>query len=166
MAAPVVGRMMADILPYLGVEPTYEEGDRAKQDVLMPDFSGLDYTAALDKAREAGLRFRTIGEGSLVSAQLPLPGLSIAAGSEVILYFEAEPSQELESIPELSGLSYEEARETLSRDGIYIKTSSLVTDAGQQRVSTQSVPAGARVGHGSVVEVTLISADETILGRY
>ena len=166
MAAPVVGRMMADILPYLGVEPEYDEAQREKQDVLTPDFSGMDPAAAQSAAREAGLRFRSIGEGGAVSAQLPLPGVSIANGSEIILYFEAEPSSELETVPDLSGLSYEEARDTLSKDGIYIQTSSLVTGYGQQRVSTQSVPAGTRVGHGSVVEVSLISTDETILGRY
>lgn len=29
MAAPVVGKMMADILPYLGVEPEYSDSELA-----------------------------------------------------------------------------------------------------------------------------------------
>ena len=166
MAAPVVGKMMADILPYLGVEPRYSDEERREMDTRVPDFSGMDRPQAIAAAREAGLRFRSIGEGEIINDQLPLPGATIAAGSEIILYFDASPSTELETVPELGGMSYEEARDTLSYYGIYIQTSSFVSDARRQRVSTQSLEPGTRVGHGSVVEVTLVSDDETILGRY
>jgi hypothetical protein len=33
-------------------------------------------------------------------------------------------------------------------------------------VGGQSIPAGARVEHGSIVSVALLSADESMLGRY
>ena len=69
-------------------------------------------------------------------------------------------------MPELSGMSYEQARDTLSYYGIYIRTGSLVTDAAAQKINTQSVPAGQRLGHGTVVEVTLVSGDSSLLGRY
>ena len=69
-------------------------------------------------------------------------------------------------MPELINMSYAQARDTLSYYGIYIQTASPVTDAGTQKVSTQSVKAGTEVGHGSVIEVTLISGDDSMLGRY
>ena len=166
MAAPVVGNMMADILPYLGVEPVLEAGEAGSMDVTVPDFAGLSREEADAAVKEAGLDFRTIGEGSLVTGQLPAAGVSIAAGTQIILYYEAEPSADRETVPELAGMSYAQARDTLSYYGIYIQTASPVTDAETQKVSSQSVKAGTVVGHGSIVEVTLVSGDDSMLGRY
>ena len=164
MAAPVVGNIFADVLPYMGVAPTQPDGESA--DVQMPELCGLHLAEARKALADAGLKYRTIGSGDTVTAQLPLAGAQIAHGTETILYLGAKPSDELETMPDISGMSYEEARDTLSYYGIYIRTSSSVSDPGEQRVSTQSVAAGTRVGHGSVVEVTLISSDESLLGRY
>ena len=41
MAAPTVGAVMADILPYLGVERSYGPDDAAGKTVVLNDFSGL-----------------------------------------------------------------------------------------------------------------------------
>lgn len=166
MAAPVVGNMLADILPYMGIEAQYSAEELAGMDVSMPQLTGLDVSEAARTLRDAGLKYRSIGEGDIVTNQLPEAGCTIAAGSEVILYFDREPSPELETMPELSGMSYEQARDTLSYYGIYIRTGSLVTDAAAQKINTQSVPAGQRLGHGTVVEVTLVSGDSSLLGRY
>ncbi len=166
MAAPVVGNMLADILPYMGIEAQYSAEELAGMDVSMPQLTGLGVSDAARTLRDAGLKYRSIGEGDIVTSQLPEAGCTIAAGSEVILYFDREPSPELETMPELSGMSYEQARDTLSYYGIYIRTGSLVTDAAAQKINTQSVPAGQRLGHGTVVEVTLVSGDSSLLGRY
>ena len=166
MAAPVVGNMLADILPYMGIEAQYSAEELAGMDVSMPQLTGLGMSDAARTLRDAGLKYRSIGEGDIVTSQLPGAGCTIAAGSEVILYFDREPSRELETMPELSGMSYEQARDTLSYYGIYIRTGSLVTDAAAQKINTQSVPAGQRLGHGTVVEVTLVSGDSSLLGRY
>ena len=166
MAAPVVGNMLADILPYMGIEAQYSAEELAGMDVSMPQLTGLGMSDAARTLRDAGLKYRSIGEGDIVTSQLPEAGCTIAAGSEVILYFDCEPSPELETMPELSGMSYEQARDTLSYYGIYIRTGSLVTDAAAQKINTQSVPAGQRLGHGTVVEVTLVSGDSSLLGRY
>ena len=166
MAAPVVGNMLADILPYMGIEAQYSAEELAGMDVSMPQLTGLDVSEAARTLRDARLKYRSIGEGDIVTSQLPEAGCTIAAGSEVILYFDREPSRELETMPELSGMSYEQARDTLSYYGIYIRTGSLVTDAAAQKINTQSVPAGQRLGHGTVVEVTLVSGDSSLLGRY
>ena len=166
MAAPVVGNMLADILPYMGIEAQYSAEELAGMDVSMPQLTGLGMSDTARTLRDAGLKYRSIGEGDIVTSQLPEAGCTIAAGSEVILYFDREPSRELETMPELSGMSYEQARDTLSYYGIYIRTGSLVTDAAAQKINTQSVPAGQRLGHGTVVEVTLVSGDSSLLGRY
>lgn len=166
MAAPVVGNMMADILPYLGVEPVVSGEEAENMDVTMPQLSGLGLGEAVSRLEDSKLRYRTIGTGDKVTDQLPKAGVSIASGTQVILYLGAEPSGDMETVLELYGMSYMEARDTLSYYGIYIQTISPVTNAEEQTVSSQSIAAGVQVEHGSVIEVTLISSDESMLGKY
>ena len=90
----------------------------------------------------------------------------IAVGTEIILYLGAEMSNEKESVPNLIGMRYNDARDTLSRLGIYIHSLSAVLDGENQRVGTQSLAEGTFAAHGSVIEVSLLSADDEMLGRY
>ena len=166
MAAPLVGKMMADILPYLGVRASFSEAERRKMDAVMPQTVGRALSEAAETVREAGLRYRTIGEGGTVTAQLPAAGCEIARGTEIILYLGAEMSNEKESVPNLIGMRYNDARDTLSRLGIYIHSVSAVLDGENQCVGTQSLAEGSFAAHGSVIEVSLLSADDEMLGRY
>lgn len=164
MAAPVVGNMLADILPYMGFEPESEAG--AESDTVMPQLLGQGLHEAAKNLADAGLRYRTIGEGETVSNQLPAAGSALAAGSQTILYLSAEISQDMESVPEVTGMSYAEARDTLSYYGIYISTRSCVTNAEKQIISSQSLAAGTKVDHGCIIDVTLIDEDDSLLGKY
>ena len=166
MAAPLVGAMMADILPYLGVRPEYSETERANMDAVMPQTVGKSLGEAAGTIRDAGLRYRTIGEGDAVTAQLPAAYCKIARGTEIILYLGAEMSNEKESVPNLIGMRYNEARDTLSRLGIYIHSSGAVLDGQSQLVGTQSLREGSPAAHGSVIEVSLLAPDDGMVGRY
>ena len=166
MAAPVVGAMMADVLPYLGVEPALSEEDAAKMDAVMPQLVGLPLDEAAASLREAGLRCRTLGAGDVVTAQLPAAYYQIARGTEVLLYLGAEISPEKESVSNLVGMRYNEARDLLSRCGLYLRARGTVSDGERQCIAAQSVRAGTSVGHGTVIEVTLIDADDSMLGKY
>lgn len=166
MAAPLVGKMMADILPYLGIRPTYSDAERSSMDSVMPQAVGKSLSEAAKTVKDVGLRYRTIGEGETVTAQLPAPYCEIARGTEIILYLGAEMSNEKESVPNLIGMRYNDARDALSRLGIYIHSLSAVTDGESQCVGTQSLTEGALAAHGSVIEVSLLSADDGMLGKY
>lgn len=155
--------MMADILPYLGVKRESTEGEH---EATMPMAIGKDLPEAEKLIEDAGLRYRTIGNGTIVTKQLPEAGSSIASGTQTILYLDAEISQDRERLPDLSGMSYEQARDTLSYYGLYISSQSPVSDAKNQTVNSQNLPAGAELEHGSIVEVTLVDQDEAFLGRY
>ena len=155
--------MMADILPYMGVEP--DAGEK-NADAAMPLVLDMSVDRAATAIKDAGLEYRTIGEGSTVTNQLPLSGTTLAAGSQVILYLGAEPSDDTETVPELSGMTYDEARDMLSYYGIYIRTSSPVSDSAVQTVGAQSIRPGCTVSHGTTIEVSLISSDESMLGKY
>ena len=101
-----------------------------------------------------------------MTRQLPAAGSAIAEGSEIILYLDAEISPDTETVPDLTGMSYDEARDTLSYYGLYISTRSTVTDSSAQTVSGQSIAAGTGVDHGCIIEVSLIDQDDSILGKY
>ena len=161
MAAPVVGRMMADILPYMHIENDSEKN----ASTVMPMLLNKDITEARPLLDDCSLRYRTIGDGSVITAQLPAAGTSIAEGTEVILYFDAEISRESETLPDVTGMSYEDARDALSYYGIYINSISPVDDM-KETVSWQSISPGSVMKHGAVVEVSLMKDDEAMLGRY
>lgn len=163
MAAPVVGKMMADILPYLGVKPVDDEGGAES---TMPMATGKSLEQAKKLVEESDLRYRTIGSGDIVTDQLPAAGCSIAKNTQVILYLDAGISEELEYMPDIEGMSYEKARDTLSYYGLYISSASAVTDSKKQIVNSQSLPVGAELEHGTIIEVTLVDQDESMLGKY
>ena len=166
MAAPVVGKMMADILPYLGVEPEYSDSELAAADRTVPEVSGMSLTEARSALTEAGLNCRVIGEGDTVTDQLPRAGAVIASGSEVLLYAGQSPSPAEETMPDLRGLSYEAAKQALGSLGLYVTAGNGVTDAQIQLVSGQSIAPGQSVEHGTVIEVTLYENEASMLGIY
>lgn len=166
MAAPTVGKMFADILPYMGIEPQYDDEADRSADKTVPNLKGLSVDEAKQKLSENGFSCRVIGSGSIVTTQLPVANAVIADGSTVIIYADADPSPGLETMPGLDGMSYADAVQLLSGYGIFIKSSTAITDAASQRIHTQSIESGSAVKHGTIVEVTLLSDDDGMLGRY
>ena len=166
MAAPVVGKMMADILPYLGYEPEYTDSELAAADKAVPELTGMSITQAKSALSESGLGCRVIGEGDTVTDQLPRAGAVIAAGSEVLLYAGQNPAPTTETMPDLRGLSYEAARQRLGELGLYLTAENGVTDPAAQLVSAQSTAPGEELARGSVVGVTLYENEASMLGEY
>lgn len=167
MAAPTVGKMFADILPYMGIEPEYDASDADKIDRAVPELSGLTIEKARAKLSESGFECRVIGTGGTVTNQLPHANTVIAADSTVIVYADASPSTVMQTMPSINGLSYAEAIKELSKYGVFVRSDSVILDAQRQSVLTQSIKAGSDVRAGTVIEVTLLSdSDESMLGRY
>ncbi len=92
MAAPTVGAVMADILPYLGVEKQQEATLR------MADFAGLSREKAAEKLKEVRLSAEFHGEGDVITSQIPEPGKPLAGDSPVLLYLDAK-----KKIPDATG---------------------------------------------------------------
>lgn len=166
MAAPTVGRIFADILPYMGVERVFSEEDAEAADKTVPELCGLSLADAQQTLEEAGFKCRVIGSGDTVSDQLPKSRSLIADGSTVLLYAGTEPSAELETMPDIAGMSYTEAAELLGEYGLFLQSSTKIINADEQLISRQSVKAGSKVSHGVIVEVTLLDSDDSILGKY
>lgn len=166
MAAPVVGKMMADILPYLGYEPEYTDAELENIDRPVPEVAGMSLAEAQRALTESGFKFRIIGEGDTVTDQLPRSGVVIASGSEVLLYAGQSPAPTQETMPDVRGLSYAEAVERLGDIGVYLSSGNSSTDAANLIVSGQSIAPGTAVEHGTVVDVTLYLNDTSMLGIY
>jgi len=166
MGAPTVGAMFEDILPYMGVEPEYTAEEKANLDKSVPNVKTVDLTTAEKTLKDAGLTYRVIGSGGTVTDQLPAANAVVAAGSQIILYADAAPSDSTETMIDLTDLTYDIARDRLAYYGLFISTSSSVSDPSTQRVTAQSVAVGTDVKHGTVVNVTLVTNNTSMLGRY
>ena len=167
MGAPTVGKMMADILPYLGVEPKYSDEEMETMDKTVPKVTGMSIEEAMGLLSNEGLDSRVIGAGTTITNQLPAPNAVVAAGSQIIIYTDAEPSEGTEIMEDLSGLSYSVARQRLAYSGLFIRTSGTpVTNPNSMIVVNQSIEVGAEVEYGTIVAVELQTYDPSMQGRY
>jgi stage V sporulation protein D (sporulation-specific penicillin-binding protein) len=91
IAAPVISELFDNILPYMGIEPSYNEEEIKQYNIgsfTMPDFIGKTEKEAkqLIKIYDFGELYK-LGEGEKVIEQFPLPGETIEKDSDLILYF-------------------------------------------------------------------------------
>lgn len=164
MAAPTVGGIFSELLPYLGYEPQYTEEEAARLDVKMPALSDMSLSDAQAKLDGLGLSYEIRGTGGTVTGQLPAANLEIAAGSTVILYAGGTPGDEGTEVPDLYGLSVSDAVMRLSWYGLYLDTTGASPAMENVVVSWQAYDEGEYVPCGTVVEVIL--ADPSDLGVY
>ncbi len=164
MAAPYVGKIMSEVLPYIGVEPVYSDEEEALLDVTVPSVRNQSIGDAQSEMAEMGLNVDIVGDGDTVTDQLPAAGSKVAAGSTVILYAEEEASQETVTVPNLYGMTMSQAQSALEARGLFLSTSGAPATDSNVVVSQQSVANGQEVPYGTVVEVTMI--DSSNLGMY
>lgn len=98
VSAPIVGKIMKDSLPVMGVEPRKEQIEKKKawDDVPMievPDVVG--FTKKDLGEVFVNLKIDPSGEGDLVVKQSPQPGVKIKEGSTIRLYFSEEKKNDL-----------------------------------------------------------------------
>ena len=157
MAAPVVGNMLADILPLsLGIRPQYTEDDLRDINIDMPRVTGRSVENAAEVLSGLGFECKIVGDGASVTAQLPLQNAHVASGTTAVIYAGEEAPREAVVVPQLNGMSYSDAQHTLELRGLFIRTTGASKSDGRVTVSVQSIPAGTETAYGSVVEVTLI----------
>ena len=153
MAAPTVGAVMADILPYLGVEQTFSEEDIAGKSVIVEDMTGLTLKEAQKLLKEQSLSAETVGSGETVTGQIPAAGESVPGGSEIILYFGEKPEEQTVKIPDFMGMNRQQASDAAGNLGIYILVSGNNEISTQVVVTAQNIPAGTEVAVGSTIRL-------------
>jgi stage V sporulation protein D (sporulation-specific penicillin-binding protein) len=65
---------MADILPYLGIERVFSEGDINGKTLILEDMTGFSEKDAEKYLKSVSLSAKIVGTGDTVTDQLPAPG--------------------------------------------------------------------------------------------
>ncbi len=153
MAAPTVGAVMEDILPYLGVKRSYSEEDAAGRVVVLQEMTGMDVSEAQKYLKETGLTAQIIGDGATVTAQLPEAGQSVPGDSQVLLYCGEEPEERLVTVPDFTGMTRQQASDAAGALGLYVLVAGNTDIDPSVTVTAQSEPKDTQVPVGTTVRL-------------
>ena len=156
MAAPTVGAVMEDILPYLGVTRQYSPEDAAGQVVVLEDFTAMTATDAQKALKKLGLTAVVRGEGETVVAQLPAAGQSVPGNSQVLLYFSEVTEQATVAVPDFSGMHRQQAMDAAGKAGLYILVSGNIEISPQVTVVAQDIAPGTQVTAGTTIKLKFL----------
>ena len=151
ISAPVNGKIMGDILPYLGYEPSYTESELSNLATTVPELVGDTVDNAKAKLSSIKLQYQIQGNGEKVIRQLPESGNKVLSGGVVILYTE-ETDNKTVTVPNLVGLTATEVNKKAAESGINVEFSGNTTSAGLKSYM-QSIEAGTTVNAGTIVTV-------------
>lgn len=155
VAAPVVGQMLSEILPYLGVPSDSSASDDANSSnyITVPEIRNKTVAEAEKTLKDAGFKTKTYVNGdpntTLVTDQNPKAGNSLPKNSIVILYGEGSEIGTSVEVPDLAGLNLSQAISRLREKNLNINTE------GSGTVLTQDYAKGELVPEGTIIRVTL-----------
>ena len=157
ISAPANAKIMADVLPYLGYEPSYSEEELKNLAIEVPETVGSALADAKGKITTAKLEYKVVGSGDKVVRQLPEAGSKVISGGVVILYTDQSESTTV-SVPEFRGLTATEVNTIAAKSGVNVEFSGNISTGGLKAYN-QSVNAGTAVEAGSII--TVYFRDET-----
>ena len=156
MVAPTASSVMAEILPYLGIEPSYSAEELLGMDTTVPNVIGLTVDQAKEKLKDRALSYKIVGDGSTITDQTPAGGAIIPGKSSVILYANAEKPTDKCVVPHLIGKTPSEANTSATAAGLLIRFSGTTgSESSSIRVLSQSIDEGTEVDAGTVITVQL-----------
>ena len=156
MVAPTASTVMAEILPYLGVEPSYSAEELLGMDTTVPNVIGMSVEEAKAKLKDRALSYKIVGDGETITDQTPAGGAIIPGKSSVILYVGEEKSTDKCVVPRLIGKTPSEANTTATAAGLLIRFSGTTgSESSSVRVLSQSIDEGTEVEAGTVITVQL-----------
>jgi stage V sporulation protein D (sporulation-specific penicillin-binding protein) len=152
LAAPVVGNIISEIAPYLGIAT--DGVDRSDTTVKVPKLVGTEWSNAQVSLNIKGLEHYLVesesdNTGAAVTYQYPTAGTTVPSGTTVYLYTEGT-SGSVTTVPDVQGKSAEFARQMLSAAGL----NCIIEGDSSSVVQSQDVEAGASVQKGTIVTVT------------
>ena len=152
LAAPVVGNIISEIAPYLGIAT--DGIDRSQTTVKVPNLVSKEWSNAQVALNNKGLKHQLVESESsqtaaVVTYQYPHAGAEVASGTTIYLYTDTYSGSHTE-VPDVSGKSADFARQMLTAAGLNCQ----VAGEGTGAVQSQSEAAGASVQKGTVVTIT------------
>ena len=156
MVAPTASTVMAEILPYLGIEPSYSAEELLGMDTTVPNVIGSTVEQAKEKLKDRALSYKIVGDGDTITDQTPAGGAIIPGKSTVILYASAAKPTDKCVVPHLLGKTPSEANTAATAAGLLIRFSGTTgSESSAIRVLSQSIDEGTEVDAGTVITVQL-----------
>ena len=154
MVAPTASQIMAEILPYLGIEPDYTAEEMAGADAAVPNVVGKTAADAKAVLEGAGFACKTVGSGETVTDQTPAGGAIVPNNATIILYLGAEKSDAPSTVPNVLGKTAAQANQALTDAGLIMKVAGATSaTSGNVFAISQDKEAGTELKAGSVVTV-------------
>ena len=152
LAAPVVGNIISEIAPYLGIAT--DGIDRSQTTVKVPNLVSKEWSNAQVALNNKGLKHQLVESESsqtaaVVTYQYPHAGAEVASGTTIYLYTDTYSGSHTE-VPDVSDKSADFARQMLTAAGLNCQVAGESTGT----VQSQSEAAGASVQKGTVVTIT------------
>ena len=149
VVAPVVGNIISEIAPYLGIATDGE--DRSGTIVTVPNLVGTEWSNAQVQLNIKGLKHHLAESESdqtaaLVTYQYPRAGAEVPYGTTVYLYTDTYEGKHAE-VPDVTGKSADFARQMLNAAGLNC------TVEGSGTVQSQSEAPGSSVQRGTIVHL-------------
>ena len=157
MAAPTVGSVMSDILPYLEVERNYTEEDAAGREMVLQDWTGETRKNAENALKALGLTARVIGDGETVTGQIPAAGETVSGDSQVLLYCGETPEAEDVTVPNFLGMDRMKAAQAAQDAGVNLLILGNTDISPEVTAAEQSVPPGTKVPRGTTIRVQFLN---------
>ena len=149
LAAPVVGNIISEIAPYLGIAT--DGVDRSGTTVKVPNLTSKEWSTAQVQLNIKGLKHQLAESDSdqtaaLVTYQYPRAGTEVPYGTTVYLYTDTYEGKKTE-VPDVTGKSADFARQMLNAAGLNC------TVEGTGTVQSQSEEPGSSVQRGTIVHL-------------
>ena len=152
VVAPVVGNIISEVAPYLGIEqdPNYNPSGTVTVQTC------LDYTwtTAQVTLNQLGLKHKLIGDNGTIVYQYPYGGSKVPVGSTVYLYTQSDQDA-MTTVPDVVGKSGSFAEQMLRAANLNVQYEG---DSGG-KVTAQSVAANTSTAYGTIITLTMESSD-------
>ena len=154
VVAPVVGNIISEIAPYLGIEqdPSYNPTGTVTVQTCL-DYTWTDAQVTLNRL---GLKHKLIGESGTIVYQYPYGGSKVPAGSTVYLYTQTDQDA-MTTVPDVVGKSGSFAQQMLQAANLNVQFEG---DSGG-KVTAQSVEANTSTAYGTIVTLTMEAGSGT-----
>lgn len=157
LAAPVCREILSEILPYMGYFPQYTDAELEDLQVEIPSLGFTPVENAKKTIDEMGLKYSVRGNGDTVLKQVPSSG-SAEKGSTIILYTEEGFEEKLVTVPNLNGLTKEQAKTALTDIGLNLSSKDAASSTDEEKElkaqTDQNYAPQTVVPEGTVISVT------------
>lgn len=155
VAGPVAAQILSEVLPYLGVTSNGTAPiQKTENNIAIANVTGKTVAEARRILEQSGFSVKVNCSGdentTIVSDQVPKSGIALESESIVCLYAENSDVRVSQTVPNIKGMSINEAKKTLKNLGLNIKITGTTGN-----VVSQDPYNGTAVEEGSIVNVVI-----------